>query len=441
MKVRKPIYYDEFSCIADNCPFTCCQEWKIGVDDNTKANWCNMNIPKCACERIGVSEDSKLISVVGVEDQPFVAGKVDSSDLNESSGDAIGVSIGESKDAGRGDCIMLDSSRKCPLLNEKGLCDVVLAYGEENISVTCHTFPRESHKYEGYTEKTLAMGCPAALDLLWNTDTFCCLDMSEEENNNEIKHNCACDTDCMDGSLETCDDELIEFRDALIELVDPDKSIEKAMKILFYIGLDCLEHDDVCIDDEIIWELDEKIDEFEVDLDSTYCEQNELFLDLCDNYRKKGIYKNVIDELANMAEGYEDSKSNQLVRDRSQFEEIMCGKMFSVPGSNLGIENTLEDMMRLLVQEEVYSSLLLPEGDMYSMVMKLQWIAITYAVIRQCLFLRWKVRGKLEYEDIREIVNVIIRMTGYSEADIEEYLENSFEEVIWDWGYMALILG
>ena len=32
-------------------------------------------------------------------------------------------------------------------------------------------------------------------------------------------------------------------------------------------------------------------------------------------------------------------------------------------------------------------------------------------------------------------------MTGYEEADIYEYLENSFEELIWEWGYLALITG
>ena len=30
-----PDYYDEFSCIADQCPITCCQEWKIAVDADT----------------------------------------------------------------------------------------------------------------------------------------------------------------------------------------------------------------------------------------------------------------------------------------------------------------------------------------------------------------------------------------------------------------------
>ena len=28
----KPDYYEYFTCIADRCSFTCCREWKIGVD-------------------------------------------------------------------------------------------------------------------------------------------------------------------------------------------------------------------------------------------------------------------------------------------------------------------------------------------------------------------------------------------------------------------------
>jgi lysine-N-methylase len=32
-------------------------------------------------------------------------------------------------------------------------------------------------------------------------------------------------------------------------------------------------------------------------------------------------------------------------------------------------------------------------------------------------------------------------MTGYEDADIREYLENSFASPIWDWGYFALVVG
>ena len=40
-----------------------------------------------------------------------------------------------------------------------------------------------------------------------------------------------------------------------------------------------------------------------------------------------------------------------------------------------------------------------------------------------------------------EVVASIMQMTGYENDDIYEYLENSFEAPIWDWGYFALIVG
>ena len=48
--------------------------------------------------------------------------------------------------------------------------------------------------------------------------------------------------------------------------------------------------------------------------------------------------------------------------------------------------------------------------------------------------------GALGYETVRDYMVVISRMTGYEDEDIREYLENSFAELIWDWGYFALII-
>lgn len=39
MKRIRPDYYDKFTCIADQCSITCCQEWKIGVDADTNRKW------------------------------------------------------------------------------------------------------------------------------------------------------------------------------------------------------------------------------------------------------------------------------------------------------------------------------------------------------------------------------------------------------------------
>lgn len=40
-----PNYYPKFTCTADQCPITCCQEWKISVDDDTYRNWFTIQPP------------------------------------------------------------------------------------------------------------------------------------------------------------------------------------------------------------------------------------------------------------------------------------------------------------------------------------------------------------------------------------------------------------
>ncbi len=35
MYYRKPQYYDNFTCIADRCPATCCAGWQIVIDEKS----------------------------------------------------------------------------------------------------------------------------------------------------------------------------------------------------------------------------------------------------------------------------------------------------------------------------------------------------------------------------------------------------------------------
>ena len=76
------------------------------------------------------------------------------------------------------------------------------------------------------------------------------------------------------------------------------------------------------------------------------------------------------------------------------------------------------------------------------MIIQMQWLALEYATVRQSLFLIWLEHGneKLPYENVRDYLVIIMRMTGYDEDDIYEYLENSFEELVWEWGYFALVV-
>ena len=91
---------------------------------------------------------------------------------------------------------------------------------------------------------------------------------------------------------------------------------------------------------------------------------------------------------------------------------------------------------------EIFSDLVAADSDLESLILRMEWIALEYAGIRQSAFLNWSLKGEgtLAYETLRDAIVVLTRMTGYEEEDIREYLENSFECPVWEWGYFALVL-
>ncbi|OKZ58175.1 MAG: hypothetical protein BHV92_04985 [Clostridiales bacterium 45_37] len=106
-----------------------------------------------------------------------------------------------------------------------------------------------------------------------------------------------------------------------------------------------------------------------------------------------------------------------------------------------------EPLLRNFLRNEIFSDLLLPGNDLENMLVQMQWIALEYAAFRHSVFLRWMLDGtdanvsEISYGTLRQYLVIITRMTGYETADIYEYLENSFESLLWDWGYFALIIG
>lgn len=36
MKLRVPDYFDDFSCLAGACPHSCCMEWEVVLDEDTR---------------------------------------------------------------------------------------------------------------------------------------------------------------------------------------------------------------------------------------------------------------------------------------------------------------------------------------------------------------------------------------------------------------------
>lgn len=122
MSILKPIFYDDFHCIADACSYTCCGGWIIDIDEETAKTYRKMPEVWSGCE-----EEKNQIK------------------------------------------IRLEENGMCPFLDEKGLCSLVVKYGPDILSETCARFPRRKYTKGGMEEYYLSNACPAVLQLLNDT--------------------------------------------------------------------------------------------------------------------------------------------------------------------------------------------------------------------------------------------------------------------------------
>lgn len=201
MQYTKPDYYEQFTCLAGECPRTCCAGWQIVIDPESL-----MCYRKYQAE--GHPFGNRLYNGIDWEEEIFY----------------------QSPD------------KRCEFLDENNLCDIYSEAGKEMLCDTCRTYPRHIEEFEGIRENSLCLSCPeAARIILEKKDkvTFIC----EEDDKSE-------EYEDFDYFLFSC---LSEAREYLIELIQ-DRSvpvyrrIEKAMVYVAELQ--------VCIDKEEYFRCD-----------------------------------------------------------------------------------------------------------------------------------------------------------------------------------------
>ena len=375
MRRVRPDYYEKFQCIADRCTITCCQEWKIGVDNETNRKWKKLLPPDTVVDK------KKNLSAYTVK-----------------------------KDGMR--VIVLDEKLRCPFLNEEKLCRLVCTYTDRVLSDTCTQFPREVHRFSTHEEETLMPCCPAVIDI-WKDAKEIVFPKVDREYK----------------------DLLFAIREHMMELLeDSTQRLEDQLKQGFYILLELNKQDSLTMQlvneyfsGESVAQLREAIAQIPMDELDSMDECNELLQDLAFNYQKEGLYKKYLDPILLQAEKLSETyAADTMCEDLQLFE-----KQF----------RQWHPLLRKFLLNEFYSDLLVLDGDLESMIVSMQWIGMEYAVIRHSVFLKWLERKQFTYEELRDYMVVITRMTGYEQEDIVEYLQNSFESLVWDWGYFALVTG
>lgn len=375
MRRVRPDYYEKFQCIADRCTITCCQEWKIGVDNETNRKWKKLLPPDTVVDK------KKNLSAYTVK-----------------------------KDGMR--VIALDEKHRCPFLNEEKLCRLLCTYTDRVLSDTCTQFPREVHRFSTHEEETLMPCCPAVIDIWKDAEKIVFPKVDREYKNL-----------------------LFVIREHMMELLeDSTQRLEDQLKQGFYILLELNKQDSLTMQlineyfsSESAAQLREAIAQIPMDELDSMDECNELLQDLAVNYQKEGLYKKYLDPILLQAE----KLSETYVADTMCEDLQLFDKQF----------RQWQPLLRKFLLNEFYSDLLVPDGNLESMIVSMQWIGMEYAVIRHSVFLKWMERKQFTYEELRDYMVVITRMTGYEQEDIVEYLKNSFESLVWDWGYFALVTG
>ena len=287
------------------------------------------------------------------------------------------------------------------------------------------------------SEKMLMPCCPAVIDL-WN---------KQKSLHFPNVSDALSDTDATGTSV------LFLLREKLLNLLDDSsRTIEEELLESFYILQELYQHQPLTkelLEDYFsagtVKELGNAISDIDLPPLDLISECNELLQDLSVNYQKEGLYQDTLNPILALAEEISEALSDSTGNpdDTKAYESTLLEQWEQFTQ----YLSPYEPLLRNFLRNEIFSDLLLPDSDLENVLVQMQRIALEYAAFRHSIFLRWLLDGAdielstISYETLRQYLVIITRMTGYETADIYEYLENSFESLLWDWGYFALIIG
>lgn len=200
MHYKKPQYYDNFTCIADRCPDTCCAGWQIVIDDTSLENY----------------------------------GKISGT---------FGERLQKSIDWEEG--IFRQNQRRCAFLNQENLCDLYRELGADSLCDTCRMYPRHVEEYEDLREFSLSLSCPVAAEMILGCKEQ--VRFLEEEDDVEEQEEEYEDFDII------LFDWLEEAREVLLEVIQ-DRSLPVSARMLVLLNVSFLSQK--ALDQGILLEMD-----------------------------------------------------------------------------------------------------------------------------------------------------------------------------------------
>ncbi|OOM81431.1 flagellin lysine-N-methylase [Clostridium sp. BL-8] len=165
VKIFMPKYMADFKCINAKCTDTCCAGWDINIDENTYEKYSK-----------SIGDFKKLL------DGKFTENKEEHDVFNH------------------GFMILKDES-KCPFLNTNMLCDIHGGFGEENLCITCKSYPRVFNIVDEVYEKSGLPSCEEiCFEALLNKDKMEFIETYENIDEDGIEIRRIIDSEAFEGS-------------------------------------------------------------------------------------------------------------------------------------------------------------------------------------------------------------------------------------------------
>lgn len=207
MRYVKPYYYNDFKCIANKCPDTCCAGWQIVIDDETLEKYSNEK-------------------------------------------DEFSYRLKNSIDWGEG--VFFQNNGRCAMLNDNNLCDLVTAKGEDGLCRTCHMYPRHIEEFEGVREYSLSLSCPVAARIILEDTNKLVFGIEENDVIDPLEE----EFEDFDFFMYT---QLEQARDVIFEIIqNRDLSVDMRMSYI----MDMARKFQNAVDEQEVYRMEEIADEY-----------------------------------------------------------------------------------------------------------------------------------------------------------------------------------
>lgn len=138
MKYTIPSSVKDFRCKAGECQDNCCIGWEIDIDPDTANHY----------RKISGEFGKKLQKNILFEE----------------------IS-----------CFKLDSKERCPFLNSKNLCEIIINLGEEHLCQICRDHPRYFEWFEDLKEGGVGLCCEKAAEMIISSEDHSFVTVTSDE--------------------------------------------------------------------------------------------------------------------------------------------------------------------------------------------------------------------------------------------------------------------